>query len=531
MATTTVHLLLPFSMLLAVSASTMYSGCPSECECTENEEMSMLRGNQQIDVDCRDRGLSELPDLDLLKNVSIHRLFLNGNRIEYIPDGAFDGFQIIGIELAGNPLRDISRDAFTGLQYHLEYLSMQRSRLTKKPRDFLNGLKMLKTLDLTGVRMNSLSNSTFGTLRMLETLVLTQCGITSIEDTAFVGVEAMLKLELDGNSLSSIPIGAFRHLMELNLLNMNQNQISALPRDSFLTQINLQKLFLSNNKLFDVKKIDRRAFTGIGHNLMELDLSSNQMSELPTHAFHNLFNLATLKLSDNLLTFLENGTFEKMTHLMSLDLSGNTVQITPGILRGLEMSLVNLVLANTGLTSDTIPVDTLKRYRYLRHIDLSENRLETLTNASFSGLTVNKLGLVNCKIANIDPDTFSQLRTPLDVDLTNNNIRKVTFLTDPCMFEKLDITKNALECNCDFLQTVKLQTTQFIGTCDTPDYVSDQDIVASSENSEMTAMCQWGNQTETVTCEWMPSRTSSIYSSFLVSTLGLVISALCTVGK
>ena len=525
MATTAAYLLLPFSLLLAVSASAMYSVCPSECECTENEEMSMLRGNQLIDVDCRDRGLSELPDLDLLKNVSIHRLYLNGNRINNIPDGAFDGFQIIGIELADNPLKEISRNAFIGLQYTMEYLSMQRSQLTKKPRDFLNGLKMLRTLDLTGVTMNSLSNGTFGTLRMLETLVLKECGITSIEDTAFVGVEAILELRLDGNSLSSIPIGAFRHLMELRVLNMNQNQISGLQRGSFLSQINLRKLYLSNNKLSNVKEIDRSAFRGIGHNLMELDLSFNQMSVLPTHAFHHLFNLATLKLSDNQLTFLENGTFEKMTHLMSLDLSGNMVEIVPGILRGLEMSLVNLFLARTGLTSDTIPVDTLKRYRYLRHLDLSENQFETLTNESFSGLTVNKLRLAQCRIANIDPNTFSQLRSPLDVDLSYNNIQKVTFLTDPCVFEKLDFTDNALECDCDFLQTVKLQTTKFVGKCDTPQYVNDQDIAASSKNSEMMEMCEWGNQTETVTCEWMSSSTSSIYVSFLVSALGLVILA------
>ena len=531
MATTTMHLLLPFSILLAVSASTMYSVCPSECKCTENEKMSMLRGNQQIDVDCKDRGLYELPDLDLLRNVSIHRLFLNGNRINNIPDGAFDGFQIIGIELAGNPLRDISRDAFGGLQYTLEYLSMQRSSFTGKPRDFLHGLKMLKTLDLTGVTMNSLANSTFGTLRMLETLVLKECGITSIDDTAFVGVEAILELVLDGNRLSSIPIGAFRHLMELNTLKMNQNQISSLPRDSFLIQINLQKLYLSNNKLSNVKQIDRTAFRGIGHNLMELDLSFNQMEQLPTHAFHNLFNLATLNISDNQLTFLENGTFEKMTHLMSLDLSGNMVQITPGILRGLEMSLVNLFLARTGLTSDTIPTDTLKRYRYLRHLDLSGNKFETLTNDSFSGLTVKKLRLASCNIANIDSNTFSQLRAPLDVDLTFNNIQKVTFLSDPCVFEKINFTANALDCDCDFLQTVRLQTTKFIGKCDTPQYVDDQDIVVSSKNSEMKTVCAWGNQTETVACEWMPSGTSIIYTSFLVSALGLVISALCTVGK
>ena len=530
-----VYLTLCLSLFLTASQAVEYSVCPEDCECTENEEISNVKGFQLIDVDCKDEGLTSIPDLASLKNVTIHRLYLNKNRISSIPDKkAFKGLKITGIELTDNPLSHISHDAFTELKYCLEYLSMHRVPIKQRPSHFLNGLTLLRTLDLTGVtspHLATMTNSTFGTLRMLETLVLKDCGISIIEENAFVGVQSILDLRLDNNRLTSVPDRSLRHLMELRTLNLDLNRITEIPRNSFITLINLRKLSMSDNELSDVKKIESEAFRGIGHNLMELDLSFNKMKKLPDHTFANLFNLGTLKVSDNEITYLENRTFDKLRYLLTLDLSGNSVEIKVGNFRGLEMSLMNLHLARTAITSETIPTDELRRLRYLTYLDLSRNDLKKLTNESLSGITAKQIRMSHCGIVDIESDTFSHLQPPLDVDLNHNSIETVTFLTDACLFQKLNLNHNPIDCDCDFLTVVSNQSTKFVGKCHSPQEIGDEDITMASKNSDIMELCKLDNQTEPVKCDWMVSGTTSISSGLVLSALSIIFSILCTIGK
>ncbi len=516
-------------LVSSLSVVSAYSVCPHRCECRQNDEISDLRGTTVIDVDCKNKRLSRLPELDLLENVTIHRLYLDENRISNLPSQAFDGLRIIGIELTDNPLNNIATDAFSGLEYFLEYLSMQRVSLSQQPYQFLGGLTMLRTLDLSGVTtsvIRSLSNETFGTLRMLETLVLSECEISSIHEDAFVGVESIMELRLDQNRLSSIPIKPLRPLMELRTLNLDQNQIDEIEPNSFLTLQNLRKLTLRENRLSDAKKIEAAAFRGLGHNLMELDLSFNRLKQLPKKAFQHLFNLAIFRIVDNELTGIQNGAFERMRHLMTLDLSGNRVRVTYGVLRGMEMSLVNLILSRTDMTSETIPAGALQRFPYLRHLDLSENRLESLNNASFSGLTVNKINMSKCSVSQIDEDTFLQLQAPLVVDLSHNNLETMEFVSDPCIFRTLNVDHNPVNCDCDFLKVVRFQTTKFVGRCSSPPSVDGENFNVASRNEEMVESCNWGNATEDARCDWMASRTAGISFSF---SFNFFISALCFV--
>ncbi len=500
-----------------------YSVCPMDCDCTENEEMSFLRGTTVIDVDCKNRGFSQVPELEMLENVTVHRLYLDDNRIGSIPDNAFKDMRIVGIELAGNSLTRIAEDAFKGLEYFMEYLSLQRTSLRQEPYTFLRGMTMLRTLDLSEVTtpvMRDLSNGTFGTLRMLDTLVLSRCGVRSIHDKTFLGVESTLYLKLDGNRLTSIPTDSFDPLMELRTLNLDDNQIKKIPKRSFPTLINLRKLLLRRNQFTDEKAIDAKAFMSLGHNLMELDLSSNQLPKLPSHAFEHLFNLATFRISDNQLRHLENGAFEKLRHLMTLDLSGNSVHIKDEVLRGMEMSLVNLLLSRTGMTSETMPAK-LGRFRYLQHLDLSENPIDKLTNESFSGSTVNKINLSNCHISSIDEDTFSELNAPINVDLTYNNLEDINFVSDLCLFKKLELDENPINCDCGFLKTVRAETTAFTGKCASPPDVRGDRIASASKSLDVLERC--GNETEIATCSWMLSGSSSFSISFFVCALCFVI--------
>ncbi len=469
-------------------------------------------------MDCEGKKLSSLPDLSSLTNVTIHRLNLTENYLDTIPEEAFKDLRIIEIELSRNPLnRKIHKDAFKGLEHYLEYLSLQETNLNQKPSTFLNGLIMLRTLDLSktdSTILQHLENSTFGNLRMIETLHLSECGIQSIREDAFVNAESIMSLKLDKNQLTSIPTEALQKLYELVYLYMDENRITEIKARAFVGLMNLQKISLVDNKITNHSKIDKNAFLGVGHNLMELDLSFNDLKQLPSQSFGYLFNLGTFRISDNLISNIKNSSFEGMTHLMTLDLSGNEgLDMHSGNLRGLELSLVNLYLARTGMTQDTKLLGSLKRFRYLRELDLSSNDLGILKNGTFSKLGIKRILLEDSGITEIEPGTFSEMIPPITVKLSRNRIENMDFLTDTCLFERLELNSNPIDCSCDFLKIASLKITELVGKCDTPHEANGLDFVKASKNEDIIDKCQWGNETEPATCDWLVGVSSHLHTN------------------
>ncbi len=481
-------------------------------------------------MDCEAKGLTSLPDLSPLTNVTINRLNLTRNSLDTIPEQAFKDLRIIEIELSRNPLRRIHKDAFKGLEHYLEYLSLQETNLNQKPSTFLHSLIMLRTLDLSNTAstiFQHMENSTFGKdLRMIETLHLTGCGIQTIREDSFEGADTIMSLKLDKNQLTSIPTEALQKLYELVYLYMDENRITEIKARAFVGLMNLQKISLVDNKITNHSKIDKNAFIGIGHNLMELDLSFNDLKQLPSQSFGYLFNLGTFRISDTQISNIKNSSFEGMTHLMTLDLSGNEgLEMHSGNLRGLELSLVNLYLARTGMTQDSKLLGSLKRFRYLRELDLSSNDLGVIKNGTFSKLGIKHIMLEDSGITEIEPGTFSEMIPPITVKLSRNSIENMDFLTDTCLFEKLELNANPIDCSCDFLKIASLKITELVGKCSTPQEVSGLDFVKASKNEDIIDKCQWGNETEPATCDWLVGRSSHLHTNVNFYFIAWIITA------
>nr|XP_033203538.1 adhesion G protein-coupled receptor A3 isoform X2 [Bombus vancouverensis nearcticus] len=107
--------------------------------------------------------------------------------------------------------------------------------------------------------------------------------------------------------------------VELVQLDLSKNDIYAIEANIFKNLTNLKRLNLSQN---DITFIGENSFDGLG-NLERLDLSKNQISTIDAHTFSKLPNLKRLKLNENKLTTLMEGTFYGLKSLKQLDLSNN----------------------------------------------------------------------------------------------------------------------------------------------------------------------------------------------------------------
>lgn len=103
------------------------------------------------------------------------------------------------------------------------------------------------------------------------------------------------------------------------VLNFTGNNLQYLMSERFvkLDLVNLQKIYLSRNQL---TRIHDKAFRGLT-NLVELDLSDNMLTIIPTETFQDYVSLMRLTLSGNPIRELKSNAFRHLSFLTTLELS------------------------------------------------------------------------------------------------------------------------------------------------------------------------------------------------------------------
>lgn len=153
------------------------------------------------------------------------------------------------------------------------------------------------------------------------------------------------------------------------VLDMSGNNLQILPRDTFIRigLVNLQKVFLRNCKL---GQIDGEAFNGLT-NLVELDLSENLLTGVPSAILASIPSLRDLTIARNPIQKVDSHIFKATHTLNKLDLSHCAIQtIAPEAFKGLT-SLHSLKL-NGNKLNELRPrtIDTLSK---LHNVELHDN--------------------------------------------------------------------------------------------------------------------------------------------------------------
>ncbi|XP_076245480.1 remoulade [Calliopsis andreniformis] len=146
------------------------------------------------------------------------------------------------------------------------------------------------------------------------------------------------------------------------------------------------------NELQDIKNID---INSVSVELVQLDLSKNNIYVIEVNIFKNLTNLKRLDLSQNNITSIGEGCFSGLENLERLDLSKNQISI--------------------------IDAYTFKKLLNLKRLDLSGNNISTVIPSLFHDLlALERLKLNDNKLTTLKEGTFYGLLSLKILDVSNN---------------------------------------------------------------------------------------------------------------
>ncbi|XP_041837063.1 leucine-rich repeat-containing G-protein coupled receptor 4 [Melanotaenia boesemani] len=196
--------------------------------------------------------------------------------------------------------------------------------------------------------------------------------------------------DCSGRGLTTVPtgLGAFTYYLDLSM-----NNITELPAYVFKNFPYLEELRLAGN---DLTFIHPDALSGL-HQLKVLMLQNNQLKSVPSAALKSLHSLQSLRLDANHITTVPDDSFEGLQQLRHLWLDDNHLT--------------------------EVPVGSLRHQANLQALTLALNRILYIPNNGFANLTsLVVLHLHNNRIKEIGDNSFNGLVNLETLDLNFNNL-------------------------------------------------------------------------------------------------------------
>ncbi|KFP39079.1 Leucine-rich repeat and fibronectin type III domain-containing protein 1-like [Chlamydotis macqueenii] len=150
--------------------------------------------------------------------------------------------------------------------------------------------------------------------------------ITTLRRKDFANMTNLIHLTLSRNTISQIMPYAFFDLKGLHALHLDSNRLTYINEDHFKGLINLRHLILSNNQL---NYISPGSLDDFIETIEDLDLSYNNLVNLPWETIAKLSNVNTVSLDHNLIEFVPEGIFSNLHKLARLDMTSNKLKKIP----------------------------------------------------------------------------------------------------------------------------------------------------------------------------------------------------------
>ncbi|KAJ8025760.1 Slit-like 2 protein [Holothuria leucospilota] len=384
--------------------------CPKECDCMDGV------------VDCRGRGLSELPDIFPYDMTEVR---LEQNQIKSIGPRAFSQYKkLLRLDLSNNQIESISPDAFLGLR-NLNSLVLYGNRIHKLPEGIFRGLTSLTLLLLNANHLSCIQTNLFQDLVSLSLLSLYDNDIQSLANTTFDSLRSLDTLHLGQNPL--ICDCNLRWLADYISINPVETSGARCAAPERMSNKRLSKIKSIKFKCRDAEafRTERAGECFIDHDCPEecscdgttVDCSNRELlsfpESIPTYT-------TELRMNGNELTRISNdGIFHNLPKLKRLDLRENRISsIEEGAFDGAG-TVAELLLTSNELTK--LPDQAFRGLKNLRILILRENRLTCITNETFVGLkSVRDLSLYDNSLTSIMPQAFENLRSLHTLNLMNN---------------------------------------------------------------------------------------------------------------
>ena len=183
--------------------------------------------------------------------------------------------------------------------------------------------------------------------------------------------------------------------------------------------------------------------------------------------------LRTLTIHTCNINKIENGVFSGLKHLQHLDIGGNPVELSSDLFSGVAGRLLSVGLENMSLSE--MPRYLWAGFTKVKNISLAHNKIKSLPAGSFANLPQanTRIQLNDNGVTSVNVHFLRDAKRPIIVDLSNNSISRVEFLTaNPCNFADadLDLRDNPLSCDpaCGVAIAMQKKVFNITGACSGP---------------------------------------------------------------
>uniref|UniRef100_A0A6I8QKJ8 Slit guidance ligand 1 n=1 Tax=Xenopus tropicalis TaxID=8364 RepID=A0A6I8QKJ8_XENTR len=308
---------------------------------------------------------------------------------------------------------------------HLKKINLSNNKISEIEDAAFEGAASVSELHLTANHLESVRSGMFRGLEGLRTLMLRNNRVSCVHNDSFTGLRNVRLLSLYDNQISTITPGAFDTLQSLSTLNLLANPFNCNCQLAWLGDwLRKRKIvtgnprcqnpdFLRQIPLQDVAFPDFRCEDG------QEELSCAPQPQCPQEC---TCLDTVVRCSNKHLLSLPKGIPKNVTELY---LDGNQFTMVPG---------------------------QLSSFKYLQLVDLSNNKISSLSNSSFTNMSqLTTLILSYNSLQCIPPLAFEGLRSLRLLSVHGNDISSLPegIFSDVTSLSHLAIGANPLYCDCN----------------------------------------------------------------------------------
>uniref|UniRef100_A0A3B4FJJ5 Toll-like receptor 13 n=1 Tax=Pundamilia nyererei TaxID=303518 RepID=A0A3B4FJJ5_9CICH len=366
-----------------------------------------------VSLNLSSNDISNISRMDLRGLSKLEALYVKNNWILQIDDGTFaDVVELKVLDLGENLLTALTKNMFQGLS-KLETLSLDNNIISFISPVVFQPLVILRLVDLSNNYLHQISDIDYIVkLPTLQHLIITHNNFTSFQSNDLhVNTSNLLTLSLDSVKKFSITRDIFPHLQSLDLRGWSKDIEWEVSNKTFLRS--LTRLHMSETSLsFDVY----RAILQTAYSLQE----NSEIHTIKEHMLQSCSNLIELNLSFNNIKSMADNALQSMTQLRSLILQNNKLSELPVAVQGLT-TLEVYDLSSNDISELYCPY--FWNLTSLTILDLSHNQISYISDCVFQN--VNNLKILNLENNQIMSfiDTFKdKLQTLEFLNLRNIDI-------------------------------------------------------------------------------------------------------------
>lgn len=200
---------------------------------------------------------------------------------------------------------------------YLEKIDLQLNDLNQIPIHFFSKMPNLREVNLSRNRLEEIPKQLFWHNRNLERVFLGENRIHSIEEGAFNHLRNLRVLDLHRNALTTLRPNLVKTL-DLDYFDLSNNEIEEVP-PGFFQGMEVAVLNLKGNRLF---KFD---LTTLPLSIVNLNISHNSINRIKVDEKKELISLKKLDLSSNEIIELPRELFQQCPNLVEINLEENPI--------------------------------------------------------------------------------------------------------------------------------------------------------------------------------------------------------------